>query len=109
MNNGVRKDENDNEPRIDKTKPDKKKKEKEIGGDKEGKAATFRAQSGVRKLGTRGQDSRREVGGHRSNGPETGAEADVVGRNFGENDEKGRGRGEESRTQLMWDGLDVTR
>lgn len=37
MNNGVRKDENDNEPRIDKTKPDKKKKEKEIGGDREGK------------------------------------------------------------------------
>lgn len=28
---------------------------------------------------------------------------------LGENDEKGRGRGEESRTQLMWDGLDVTR
>lgn len=55
MNNGDRKDENGNEPRICQTKPDKKKREKDIGGGRGGKAATFAAQSGVAKSGESGR------------------------------------------------------
>lgn len=52
INNGVRQDENGNEPRIGQTKPDREK--KEIGAGREGKAATFGAQAGVRESGSRG-------------------------------------------------------
>lgn len=69
MNNGVKKDKSSNEPRIGQTKPDKKKKEKEIGGVGEEK----RQLSGLNwelgnRGGGRGRDSRREAGGHQSNG-----------------------------------------